>query len=154
MRHQCNQRNQCLRKTAQRHRSLESLQISIDYVDYTDYVDYSDYADDTSDGSFTEGSNLSESTAVHQVQESISMREDVAEKHQEHEQREPTVINHHQRNHCNQCNQHNHFFFSLLQPHAVDQVEEHAPPATDDTDDGNWNWPEKMALPPFSRSAI
>ncbi len=90
-----------------------------DDFDYTDYAYYSDYADDTSDGSYTEGSNLSESTAVHQVQESISLRKEVLKKHQEHEQREPTVINQHHCNQRNQCNQRNH----IHEPTAAEEVQ-------------------------------
>jgi len=73
--------------------------------DAIDYVDYTDYADDTPHASFTEGCNLSEAAAMQETLESISVREDVAERQQEGNQRETVVINRHQRNHCNQRNQ-------------------------------------------------
>ena len=89
----------------QRAQQQPTCSAAIDYVDYTDYDDYADY---TSDDSFTEVCHRSEGTGVHQVQKSISVREDVDERQQGHDQREHTVINRHQCNHCNQCNQRNH----------------------------------------------
>ncbi len=74
-------------------------------IDDVDYSDYADYADDTPHDSFTGICNLSEGTGVHETQESNSVREDVDERQQEQDQREPTVINRHQRNHCNQRHQ-------------------------------------------------
>jgi len=71
---------------------------------------------------FTEASNLTESATVHQVQEPTSLREEVAERQQEHEQRESPVINRHQRNHCNhrnQCNQRNH----IHEPTVTEEVQ-------------------------------
>jgi DNA-binding transcriptional regulator YhcF (GntR family) len=79
-----------------------------------DDVDYSDYADDISHDSFTEVCNRSEGTGVHQVQESISVHEDVAERQQEHDQREHTVILRNQRNHCNHCNQRHQMYEPTL----------------------------------------
>jgi len=75
---------------------------SHDYVDYSDYVDYADY---TIGDSSPKESNLTESVAVHRVEELISMHEGAVERQQE--QREPPVNNDHQRNHCNQCNHRN-----------------------------------------------
>ena len=82
----------------QRAQQQPTCSAAIDYVDYTDYDDYADY---TSDDSFTEVCHRSEGTGVHQVQKSISVREDVDERQQGHDQREHTVINRHQCNHCN-----------------------------------------------------
>ena len=50
--------------------------------------DYGDDADDMSHDSFTERCSCSEGTDVHQEQESISVREDVGERQQEHDQRD------------------------------------------------------------------
>ena len=79
-----------------------------DDSDYDD-SDYGDDADDTSHDSFTEICHCSEGTGVYQVQESISVREDVEERQQEHDQRDPTDIlrnQRHHRNHCHHCNHH------------------------------------------------
>jgi hypothetical protein len=90
---------------------------SSDTIDDTDYVDATDYADDSNDSSL---STLS--TAVHETLQStrdapgprISQQESTSE---QQEQSDPSiinhksdstvisVINHHQRNHCNQRNQ-------------------------------------------------
>ena len=75
---------------------------SSDAIDYVDYSDYADYADDTPHDSFAEICRLSVAPTAHETLESISVREDVAERQQEHKQRELTVIN---RNHRNQRNQ-------------------------------------------------
>ena len=60
-----------------------------DDVDYDDDADYGDDADVISHASFTERCHCSEGTDVYQVQESIMVREDVAERQQEHDQRDP-----------------------------------------------------------------
>jgi hypothetical protein len=74
----------------------------IDYVDYTDYVDY---ADGTTDDSFSEVCDLSHGTDVFEAPETFSVRDDVTERQQEYEHREPLINNPHQRNQCNQFQQ-------------------------------------------------
>jgi hypothetical protein len=76
-----------------------------DDSDYDDYDDDGDAAVDISHDSFTERCSCSEGTGVHHVQESIRVREDVAERQQEHDQREHTDILRNQRHHCHHCHQ-------------------------------------------------
>ena len=70
-----------------------------DDSDYDDDSDDGDDAHDMSHDSFTERCSCSEGTGVHHVQESISVCEDVAERQQEHDQRDPTDILRNQRHH-------------------------------------------------------
>jgi len=100
-----------------------------DAIDYTDYVDYVDYADDTPNDSFTEVCDLSEAAAAHEAQESIRVREEVAEIQHERNQREPTVINRNQRNQCNHCNQRH----QIYEPTASVEVREASSDGADNT---------------------
>ena len=57
---------------------------------------------------------------MYHVQESISVREDVAERQQEHDQRDPTDIlrnQRHHRNHCHHCINH------MYEPTSVEDVQ-------------------------------
>ena len=67
--------------------------------DDSDDDDDGDDAHDMSHDSFTERCSCSEGTNMDHVQESISVREDVDERQQEHDQREHTDILHNQRHH-------------------------------------------------------
>jgi AAA domain len=102
----------------------------IDDSDYDDYDDYSDDADDTSHDSFTERCYCSEGTNMDQEQESISVREDVAERQQEHDQRDPTDIlrnQRHHRNHCHHCHQRHH----IHEPTSAENVQSASSDGTD-----------------------
>ena len=76
----------------------------------SDDSDDADDADDISHDSFTERCSCSEGTDVYQVQESIRAREDLDEKHQEHNQREHVDILHNQRHHRHHCHHRNQMY--------------------------------------------
>jgi len=59
---------------------------------------------------------------MHQVQESISACEDVAERQQEHDQRDPTDILRNQRHHRNQCH-HCHHRNHMYEPTSAENVQ-------------------------------
>jgi hypothetical protein len=90
-----------------------------DDSDYDDDSDYGDDAIDMSHYSFTERCYCFEGTGVHHVQESISACEDVGEKQQEHDQRDPTDILRHQRHHRNHCHHHN----QMYEPTSAENVQ-------------------------------
>jgi len=69
-----------------------------DVNDYGDDTDYGDDADDRSRHSSTEACNFSEATTVYEAPESFCVCGDVAERQQETNKNELTVINRHHRN--------------------------------------------------------
>jgi hypothetical protein len=100
--------------------------------DDSDYDDYGDDADDMSNDSCTERCSCSEGTGVHHVQESMSACEDVAERQQEHDQREPTDIlrnQRHHRNHCHHCHHRHHMY----EPISAENVQGASTDGTDNT---------------------
>jgi len=63
---------------------------------------------------------------VYQEQESISVREDVAERQQEHDQRDPTDILRNQRHHCHHRNQ-------MYEPTSAEDIQGTSSDGTDNT---------------------
>jgi len=102
---------------------------AIDDSDYNDDDDDGDDAHDLSHDSFTERCSCFEGTGVHHVQESISACEDVAEKQQEHDQRDPTDIVRHHCHHCHHCHHHNH----MSEPTVAEDVQGASTDGTDKT---------------------